>query len=86
MRSQFATSSFGGRRYQTRVFTEQGVAMLSCVLNSPLAIKVYIEIMRVFVQVRRLLATPGEIVEQLQKLSDTVQLHDHQIKKIADVL
>jgi hypothetical protein len=86
LRSQIVTSKSGGRRYQSRVFTEQGVAMLSSVLNSPLAIKVNIEIMRVFVQLRRLLATPGEIVEQLQKLSETVQLHDHQIKKIADVL
>jgi hypothetical protein len=86
LRSQTVTSNPGRRRYQTRVFTEQGVAMLSSVLNSPLAIKVNIEIMRVFVQIRRLLATPGEIVEQLQKLSDTVQLHDHQIKKITDVL
>lgn len=49
LRSQFVTSNPGRRRYQTRVFTEQGVAMLSSVLNSPLAIKVNIEIMRVFV-------------------------------------
>lgn len=84
--SQTVISSYGGRRKLPRAFTEQGVAMLSSVLNSPLAIKVNIEIMRVFVQFRRLLATPGEIIEQLQKLSDTVQLHDHQIKEIADVL
>ncbi len=86
LKSQFVTSSYGGKRKPPRVFTEQGVAMLSSVLNSSLAIKVNIEIMRVFVQLRRLLATPGEIVEQLQKLSDAVQLHDHEIRQIAEVL
>ncbi len=53
LRSQIATSSWGGRRYQVRVFTEQGVAMLSTVLNSERAIKVNIQIMRTFVALRR---------------------------------
>ena len=76
----------GGRRKLPRVFTEQGVAMLSSVLHSPTAVRVNIEIMRTFVRLRRLLATPGELVEQLTKLADTVQLHDHQIKVISQVL
>jgi hypothetical protein len=45
-----------------------------------------IEIMRTFVRLRRLLATPGELVEQLRQLADTVQLHDQQIRDIARVL
>ena len=69
-----------------RVFTEHGVAMLSSVLRSETAVRVNIEIMRAFVRLRRLLATPGELVAQLQKLAETVQLHDAQIKAIADVL
>ena len=60
--------------------------MLSSVLRSPTAIQVNIEIMRAFVRIRRLLATPGELVEQLRQLADTVQLHDTQIKAIAQVL
>ncbi|MBI3412175.1 MAG: hypothetical protein HY040_27915 [Planctomycetes bacterium] len=60
--------------------------MLSSVLRSPMAIRVNIEIMRAFVRLRRLLATPGELVSQLQKLAETVQFHDHQIKAIAEVL
>jgi hypothetical protein len=86
--SQFATSSsgYGGRRKLPWVFTEQGVAMLSSVLHSPLAIQVNIEIMRAFVRLRRLLATPGELVAQLNKLAETVQLHDEQIRMIAEVL
>jgi hypothetical protein len=82
------TSSFGygGRRKRPWAFTEQGVAMLSSVLRSPTAIRVNVEIMRAFVRLRRLLATPGELVEQLSKLAETVQLHDEQIKTIAQVL
>jgi hypothetical protein len=60
--------------------------MLSSVLNSPTAVRVNIEIMRAFVRLRRLMATPGELVQQLTKLAETVQLHDHQIKVISEVL
>lgn len=81
-----SNSSYGGRRKAPWAFTEQGIAMLSSVLRSPTAVKVNIEIMRAFVRLRRLLATPGELVAQLQKLAETVQLHDTQIKAIADVL
>jgi ORF6N domain len=88
LRSQIVTSSsaHGGRRYLPRVFTEQGVAMLSSVLRSPVAVRVNVEIMRAFVRIRRLLATPGELVSQLQQLAETVQLHDSQIRDIAEVL
>jgi hypothetical protein len=88
LKSQFATSrlSHGGRRKVPWAFAEHGVAMLSSVLRSPEAVKVNIAIMRTFVRLRRLMATPGELVEQLTKLAETVQLHDHQIKAITDVL
>jgi hypothetical protein len=76
----------GGRRKRPWVFTEQGVAMLSSVLNSPTAVRVNIEIMRTFVRLRRLMATPGELVEQITKLAETVQLHDRDIKVITQVL
>jgi hypothetical protein len=86
--SQFAISKKGrgGRRKLPWAFTEQGVAMLSSVLKSPTAVRVNIEIMRTFVRVRRLMATPGELVEQLTKLAETVQLHDDQIQVINQVL
>lgn len=57
LRSQFVTSSWGGRRTRPLAFTEQGVAMLSSVLRSKRAILVNIEIMRAFVRLRRMLAT-----------------------------
>jgi hypothetical protein len=88
LKSQIATSRLrhGGRRTLPQVFTEQGVAMLSSVLRSPTAVQVNIEIMRTFVRLRRLMATPGELVEQLTKLAETVRLHDSQIQVISDVL
>lgn len=86
--SHFAISKSGrgGRRKRPWVFTEHGVAMLSSVLRSPTAVKVNVEIMRTFVRLRRLMATPGELVEQLTKLAETVQLHDDQIRTITQVL
>jgi hypothetical protein len=60
--------------------------MLSSVLRSETAVRVNIEIMRAFVRLRRLLATPGELVSQIQQLAETVQVHDHQIKAIIDAL
>lgn len=89
LKSQNAISSLighGGRRTPPRVFTEHGVAMLSSVLRSPTAVNVNIAIMRTFVRLRRLLATPGELVQQLTGLAETVKLHDHQITAITDVL
>jgi hypothetical protein len=81
-----SSSQHGGRRKLPRAFTEHGVAMLSSVLRSPTAVRVNIEIMRIFVRLRRLMATPGELVEQLTRLAEAVQLHDGQIKAIAQVL
>ncbi len=69
--SQFVTSNngHGGRRYMPYAFTEQGVAMLSGVLNSDIAINVNINIMRAFVQIRRL----GMTVVDLKRKIDTME-------------
>ncbi len=55
LKSQFGTSSWGGSRYKSMVFTEQGVAMLPSVLNSEKAIQVNIAIMRIFVQIKEII-------------------------------
>ena len=68
LRSQFGTSSWGGTRYLPMVFTEQGVAMLSSVLNSKIAIQVNINIIRVFTKIRMLLETHQEILKKLDEL------------------
>jgi ORF6N domain len=72
LRSQVVTSSsgHGGRRYAPYAFTEQGVAMLSSVLNSPRAIAINIEIMRAFVQVRSTAATHQDLAQRLAELED----------------
>lgn len=80
------TAGRGGRRTLPWAFTEHGVAMLSGVLRSPQAVKVNIEIIRAFIRLRRLLATPGELVSQLQRLAESVQIHDDQLRVITDVL
>lgn len=68
LKSQFATSSWGGTRKLPFVFTEQGVAMLSSVLNSDTAIEVNISIMRAFVTVRRLIGTsPTDRISNLEQ-------------------
>lgn len=60
--------------------------MLSSIIKSPTAVRVNIEIVRTFVRLRRLMATPGELVEQITKLAETVPLHDQDIKLISRVL
>lgn len=99
LRSQFVTSNVGrgGRRYAPYAFTEQGVAMLSSVLNSPRAIAINIEIMRAFVQVRAFAATHQDLAKQLTELQDKTELlamqHDTfsrntraQLKQVFDAL
>ncbi len=89
LKSQIVTSKKGrgGTQKLPWVFTdEHGIAMLSSVLRSPRAVQVNIGIMRAFVRMRRLMATPGELVQHLNELAKTVQLHDDQIAEIADVL
>ena len=68
LKSQFATSSWGGRRKLPHAFTEQGVAMLSGVLHSDRAIRVNIQIMRVFTRMREMLETHKEILKKLDNM------------------
>ena len=68
LRSQFGTSSWGGTRYVPMAFTEHGVLMLSSVLNSERAIKVNIQIMRIYTKIRQMLLTNKEILQRLDKI------------------
>ena len=84
LRFQFGTSSrWGGRRYLPYAFTEQGVAMLSSVLNSDRAIKVNIEIMRAFVSLRQLLASNKELAKRFDELE---KKYDSQFKVVFDAI
>ena len=83
LRSQISTSSWGGQRYLPFAFTEQGVAMLSSVLNSEIAIDVNIAIMRAFVMMRQFALTYQELSEKLIELE---KLHNQKFDDIEQVL
>ena len=80
LRCQIGTSSWGGIRYSPMAFTEQGVAMLSGVLNSKRAIRVNIAIMRAFVQMRELLSTNKKLAQKLVELEERLSEHDENLR------
>ncbi|MFH1540733.1 MAG: ORF6N domain-containing protein [Elusimicrobiota bacterium] len=86
LRFQIETSRWGGHRYLPYVFTEQGVAMLSSILNSKRAIQVNIGIMRVFVNIRKLVVSNRVILNKISQLEYAVELHDKKIRTIFEVI
>jgi len=82
----FGISSWGGTRKLPYVFTEQGVAMLSGVLNSKRAIKVNIQIMRAFVKLKELLLTHKDLAIKLEALERKYADHDDKIQKIFEAI
>ena len=86
LKSQNATSSWGGRRKLPNAFAEQGVAMLSSILNSDVAIEVNIRIIRVFTKLREYALTHKEILVQLAKLEKEVKGNSKDIENIFMVL
>jgi hypothetical protein len=84
LKSQIVTSNWGGlRRAAPYALTEQGVAMLSSVLNSRRAVQVNIEIMRAFVRLREIMATHKELVRRLNKIE---KKYDAQFKAVFDAI
>ncbi len=84
LRFQNGTSNGrGGRRYLPYAFTEQGVAMLSSVLRSRRSVRVNIEIMRAFVQLRRMLATHDKLRRKVQEME---RKYDGQFRVVFDAL
>jgi len=86
LRSHFVTSSWGGSRYRPKVFTEQGVAMLSSILNNKVAIQVNIHIIRVFTNFRKFALTHKDILLQLAKLEKEVKGNSKDIDNVFLVL
>jgi len=83
LRCQFGTSSWGGQRYLPYAFTENGVAMLSSVLNSERAITVNIQIMRTFTKLREMLATHKELKQKIEEMEEK---YDAQFKIVFDAI
>ena len=86
--SQIVMSSgkYRGKRYRPYAFTEQGVAMLSSVLNSESAVKMNIAIMRAFVQLRRALETNRELARKFSELERRIDKHDAEIDAILEAI
>lgn len=80
---QIGTSSWGGTRKLPYVFTEQGIAMLSSVLNSKRAILVNIQIMRIFTKLRKMLSSHKELRRKIEELE---KKYDTQFKVVFDVI
>lgn len=98
LRSQFVTSSFkkenyGGRRYLPYAFTEQGIAMLSGLLKNEIAVQVSIYIMDAFIEMRKFIATNGQVFERLTSIEYRVleqnkmlTEHEKKFEKVFDEL
>ncbi len=88
LRSQFVILEGKGRhsKYLPYAFTEQGIAMLSGVLNSEKAIQMNIAIMRAFVEARRLSLQEMDVKTQLKEIKNTLEVHDSQLNQIYDAI
>lgn len=82
LKSQFVTSSWGGRRKLPNVFTEHGVLMLSSVLNSNQAIQVNIQIVRIFSRLRNLLNEQSELKLEISEIKERLNYHDKSITTV----
>jgi hypothetical protein len=82
LRSQFGTLKRGEHsKYLPMTFTEQGVAMLSSVLSSKMAIEVNIQIIRVFTKMRELLSSNKDILLKMEQLEKNLVKQDGKVKK-----
>lgn len=82
LKSQFATSSWGGRRSLPYAFTEHGVLMLSSVLNSRQAIQVNIQIMRIYTRIRELLITHKDLLLLVEQVERKLVKQDQKIETL----
>ena len=86
LKSQIETSSWGGIRKMPKVFTEQGVAMLSGVLHSDRAIMVNIQIMRAYTKMREMLLTHKDLLLKMEEMEKKVTGQDEKIGQIFNYL
>ena len=88
LKSHFATSSssWGGRRKLPYAFTEHGTIMAANVLNSPVAVRAGIQVVRAFVRLREILASHKELVGKLDDLERKYAKHDAQIKRVFEII
>jgi len=83
LKSQFATSSWGGRRKLPYAFTEHGAIMAASVLNSPRAVEASVQVVRAFVRLRQMLSTNAELSRKLAALE---KKYDIQFKAVFEAI
>ncbi len=86
LRCQFGTSRWGGRRYLPYAFTQEGVAMLSGILNSKRAIEMNIQIMRAFIRLREYLSNHKQIAAKFEELEGRLGKQDESIQAIIQTI
>lgn len=86
LKSQIATSRWGGRRKPPYAFTEHGVLMLSSVLKSDRAVAVNIQIMRVYIQLREIMFEDNQLKQRVESLEESVSAQNNRILSIVDYL
>lgn len=83
LKSQIATSSWGGRRYLPFVFTEHGAIMAANVLNSERAVEMSIRVVRTFIKLREVLATHKDLKRKVEEME---KKYDYQFQAVFDVI
>ncbi|HII15474.1 MAG TPA: ORF6N domain-containing protein [Nanoarchaeota archaeon] len=86
LKSQIVTSRRGGRRKLPYAFTEQGVAMLSGILNSDIAVKISIQIINAFVAMRRFISANAQVFQRLDVVEKKQIEHDKKFEEIFDAI
>jgi hypothetical protein len=84
LKSQFATSSWGGKRKAPLVFTEHGAIMAATVLNSPRAVQMTVYVVRAFVRTRELLSSHADLARELASLKNSVATLDADTRRQFD--
>jgi ORF6N domain len=86
LKSQFATSSWGGRRKLPYAFTEHGAIMAASVLNSPRAIEISVHVVRAFIHLRELVSSNSDLSQKLDKLERKFAGHDRAISELINAI
>ena len=82
LRSKFSTSSWGGRRYRPKVFTEQGVYMLATIIKSKIATDATIAIMRTFTKLKHFVSDNSLLFDRFERIEYRLKIHDDNFEKI----
>jgi hypothetical protein len=84
LRSQIATSSWGGRRYAPLAFTEHGAIMAATILNSPRAVQMSVYVVRAFARMRQVVAANSKLAQELETLKQSVAVLDADTRRQFD--